>query len=129
MREKGFKVRPRGQTDKTDSVNTAGCLHPPLCAPHPSAPIVCVPSEGALSCTHTLIRTVGTANSTSLTARLMNYNFPIIYCASLIRLEIIWRRVVAGELCILKYAEKFAFVSLSHSEILLHRIEASGDKY
>lgn len=32
------------------------------CAPH-SAPLQCVPSEGALSFTHTLIRTVSTAKT------------------------------------------------------------------
>ena len=56
--------------------------------PSPISPqIVCVPSEGALSFTRTLIRTVSTTNSTSLTSSLTNY----IWCVCYLLLLLNWK--------------------------------------
>lgn len=84
----GFKVKPK---EKKDSINTAGCisvvhdltdsifLSLSLCLPLTHPLRQCVPSEGALSFTRTLIRKVSIVNSTSLTTRLTNYISCVCY--------------------------------------------------
>lgn len=83
-KERGFRVKPKREERWSKHCGLYSSqlhrLHLPLfLCPSPIQPLQCMPSEGALSLTHTLIRTVSTANSTSLTSGLTNYISYVCY--------------------------------------------------
>lgn len=145
--EMGFKVKPK---EKKDSINTAGCvsvildftdsifLSLPLTHPR----LQCVPTEGALSFTRTLIRTVSTANSTSLTSRLTNYISCVCYLLLFFNQKKKYLEQHSGGVvkslpsvlfCILNdypSSEKFPFVSPLHSlRLPFSKTEVLNDKH